>query len=73
MEYDHIRTDGGIPTTTDLYGQVAVAGGGTDGIGKAIATRLADYGATTVLVGNTPDRGRTAAREIATEIANVDY
>jgi NAD(P)-dependent dehydrogenase (short-subunit alcohol dehydrogenase family) len=72
MKRDHGRTDGGVPTTTDLDGQVVVAAGGTDGIGKATATRLAAHGATTVLVGSTPDRGRTAASEIATETGNED-
>jgi NAD(P)-dependent dehydrogenase (short-subunit alcohol dehydrogenase family) len=70
-----VRTDGGIPTTTDLGGQVAVASGGTDGIGKATAMRLADYGATTVLVGSSRERGRDAVAEITTETGHddVDY
>ncbi len=41
MKRTHLRTDGGVPTTSDLTGQVAVVSGGTDGIGKATATKLA--------------------------------
>jgi NAD(P)-dependent dehydrogenase (short-subunit alcohol dehydrogenase family) len=75
MTHTTVRTDGGIPTTTDLGGQVAVASGGTDGIGKATAMRLADYGATTVLVGSSRERGRDAVAEITTETGHddVDY
>jgi NAD(P)-dependent dehydrogenase (short-subunit alcohol dehydrogenase family) len=75
MERTNARTDDGIQTTTDLDGQVALASGGTDGIGKATAMKLAEYGATTVLVGSTRERGRAAATEIANETGNddVDY
>jgi NAD(P)-dependent dehydrogenase (short-subunit alcohol dehydrogenase family) len=75
MERAHVRPDGGVPTTTDLAGQVVVASGGTDGIGEATATRLADSGATTVLVGSTPERGRNAVTRIVAETGNeaVEY
>jgi NAD(P)-dependent dehydrogenase (short-subunit alcohol dehydrogenase family) len=75
MDRAHARPDGGVPTATDLDGQVAVASGGTDGIGKATATKLAGEGATTVLVGSTPERGRRAVSEIVAETGNenVEY
>jgi NAD(P)-dependent dehydrogenase (short-subunit alcohol dehydrogenase family) len=75
MVSDTARTDGGVPATTALDGQVAVVSGGTDGIGRATATTLAGYGATTVLIGSTPERGRNAANGIAAETGNddVDY
>lgn len=75
MDHSNTRPDGGVPTTTDLDGQVVVLAGGTDGIGRASAMMLAERRATTVLVGSTPERGRTAASEIAAETGNeaVEY
>lgn len=83
MTHDTIRTDGGTETTTDvqfetatdLDGQVALVAGGTAGIGKATATRLADMGATTVVVGSTPERGEAAVDDITTTTGNdvVEY
>lgn len=72
MAHTNARSDGGVQTTTDLDGQVALASGGTDGIGKATAKELAAYGATTVLVGSSRERGREAATEIANETGNDD-
>ncbi len=83
MHRERIRTDGGVETTTDpwtetrtdLDGQVALVAGGTDGIGKATATRLAELGATTVVVGSTPERGHEAVEAIVEESNNdaVEY
>lgn len=72
MDHDRIRTDGGAQRLTDLGGQVALISGGTDGIGKATATKLAEDGATTVLVGSTPSKGRAAVEDITTETGNDD-
>jgi NAD(P)-dependent dehydrogenase (short-subunit alcohol dehydrogenase family) len=70
-----LRPDGGVPTTTDLDGAVALVSGGTDGIGKATATRLAELGATVAVVGSTPERGRTAVEDVVDASGNeaVEY
>jgi NAD(P)-dependent dehydrogenase (short-subunit alcohol dehydrogenase family) len=68
---DHrTATDGGatatdFPAGTALEGGVALVAGGTDGIGRATATRLAGGGATTVLVGSTRERGERAVEAVA--------
>jgi NAD(P)-dependent dehydrogenase (short-subunit alcohol dehydrogenase family) len=72
MHTTRVRTDGGTETNgfpaewaTDLDGWVALVSGGTDGIGKATATRLAESGATVVVVGSTRERGERAVAEIS--------
>ncbi|MCQ8241585.1 GolD/DthD family dehydrogenase [Rhizosaccharibacter radicis] len=45
----------------DLSGQVAVVTGGAQGIGLAIATLLAEQGATAILVDRNPDADRIAS------------
>jgi NAD(P)-dependent dehydrogenase (short-subunit alcohol dehydrogenase family) len=61
-----------VPTTTDLDGEVALVSGGTAGIGKATATRLAERGATVVLVGSTRERGETAVAAVTAATGNDD-
>lgn len=47
-----------------LAGQIAVITGGTAGIGKAIAKRFAEEGATVLLLATNPERGEAASQEI---------
>jgi NAD(P)-dependent dehydrogenase (short-subunit alcohol dehydrogenase family) len=49
----------------DLSGRVCVVTGATRGIGRATAERLAELGATLVLVCRRPEEGESIAREIA--------
>jgi len=51
-------------TLTRLDGQTAVITGGTDGIGKQIALRLAQRGAHVTLVGRNPSKGAEVVRQI---------
>ncbi|HIQ30756.1 MAG TPA: 3-oxoacyl-[acyl-carrier-protein] reductase [Aquifex aeolicus] len=48
----------------NLSGKVALVTGSTRGIGKAIAYRLAEAGATVVITGRSEDRAREVAEEI---------
>jgi NAD(P)-dependent dehydrogenase (short-subunit alcohol dehydrogenase family) len=56
----------------DLSGQVALVTGGTAGIGKATATKLAASGATVVVVGSTRERGQQAVEAIAAAAGTDD-
>lgn len=47
-----------------LRGQLAVITGGTDGIGKETALRLAALGAELILVGRNPEKGQQAVAQI---------
>lgn len=49
----------------DLQGKVALVTGGSRGIGRAIASRLAGEGAHVILAGRDEDRARQAARELS--------
>jgi rhodanese-related sulfurtransferase len=62
-----------VTTATDLDGRVALVAGGTAGIGTATATRLAELGATVVLVGSTPERGEEAVAAVVDVLAAEDY
>src|SRR5580698_3653539 len=48
----------------DLTGKVAIVTGSTKGIGLAIATRMAEHGATVVISSRKPDMCETVAAEI---------
>jgi NAD(P)-dependent dehydrogenase (short-subunit alcohol dehydrogenase family) len=54
----------------DLTERTVLVTGGTDGIGKAIATRLAARGATVAIVGRTASKGEQAAQAIADAAEN---
>jgi NAD(P)-dependent dehydrogenase (short-subunit alcohol dehydrogenase family) len=53
-----------------LAGRVAVVTGGTSGIGREVARRLASLGATTVIVGRGKDRVAKTAADIAGSTRN---
>jgi retinol dehydrogenase 14 len=48
----------------DMHGRVCLVTGGTSGIGKATAMALAKMGATVVIVGRNPSKGRAVLAEI---------
>ncbi|WP_426503655.1 SDR family oxidoreductase [Dactylosporangium sp. McL0621] len=49
---------------TTMRGKVCLVTGGTSGIGRETAARLAELGATVIIVGRDPERGRAAVKEI---------
>jgi len=49
---------------TTMSGKVCLVTGGTSGIGRETAARLAELGATVVVVGRDAERGRAAVTEI---------
>jgi len=49
---------------SDLTGKVALVGGSTDGIGKAIALKLAECGADICVNGRDPGKGQALVKEI---------
>lgn len=55
-----------------LKDQVAVVTGGTAGIGKGIAARLREVGATVIVVGRNAERGQKVAEEIGGKFYQVD-
>ena len=52
------------PELTELTGQIALVTGGTSGIGKAAALKLAEHGATVVVHGRDAGRGARVVEEI---------
>jgi NAD(P)-dependent dehydrogenase (short-subunit alcohol dehydrogenase family) len=52
------------PTSSELIGQTALVTGGTSGIGRAAALKLAEHGATVVVHGRDAGRGAQAVEEI---------
>jgi NAD(P)-dependent dehydrogenase (short-subunit alcohol dehydrogenase family) len=54
-----------MPLDPDLTGQTALVTGATSGIGRAVALRLADHGATVVVHGRDEARGADLVAEIA--------
>ena len=58
--------------TERLQGRVAVITGGASGIGLATARRLADEGATVVVVDVSAEAGASAAAEVGGEFVAVD-
>src|SRR6202012_2569146 len=53
-----------MPSLFDLTGKVAVVTGSTKGIGLAIATRMAEHGATVVISSRKPDACEAVAGRI---------
>jgi dehydrogenase/reductase SDR family protein 12 len=56
------------PIDVDLTGQTVVVTGGTGGLGRATAEKIASLGARTVVVGRSPDKLRAAEEEIEGEV-----
>ena len=53
------------PLRGDLRGKIAIVTGGTQGVGEAVATRIAEWGgAGLVLAGRNPARGEAVVRKI---------
>jgi len=59
------------PEGTSLHGRVALITGGSRGIGKAIARKLASLGASVAICGRDPELLQTTARELSALPANV--
>jgi NAD(P)-dependent dehydrogenase (short-subunit alcohol dehydrogenase family) len=53
-----------------LEEQVVVVTGATDGLGRAVAGELASAGATVLLHGRDPERGRQAVEDIRAQTGN---
>lgn len=57
---------------TDLRGQTALITGGTDGIGKGAALRMAALGAKVIIVGRSAEKGERALSEIRAAIPSAE-
>jgi NAD(P)-dependent dehydrogenase (short-subunit alcohol dehydrogenase family) len=62
-----------LPELFDLKGQTALVTGGTTGLGYAIANRLAEAGANTVLIGRNEEKGAHAEKEFRARGFEVSY
>lgn len=56
----------------DLSNQIAIVTGGTAGIGKTIAIKLAEQGAKVFIFGTNPERGKQVVDEIGALTGNSD-
>lgn len=62
-----------IQNYKDLTGKIALVTGGTKGIGKAIADRLSDAGATVIVTArNQPEQSSTGHHFIAADVTQAD-
>ena len=61
-----------MQANNDLTGRCALVTGGTDGIGKEIARRLAARGARVIIVGSDPQKGKRAQNELREETGHDD-
>ncbi len=55
---------------TDLHGKTVVVTGASDGVGKETAARIAEAGATMILVCRNPTKGRAVAERMRREAGN---
>jgi retinol dehydrogenase 12 len=60
-----------MPSTNSMAGKVVLITGATNGIGLVTARSLARIGATTVLVGRSPERTQAAVQSIRAETAGA--
>ncbi|WP_432843477.1 SDR family oxidoreductase [Dactylosporangium sp. CA-092794] len=58
------RRSGSVVRMTSMSGKVCLVTGATSGIGRETAARLAELGATVLVAGRDPGRGRAALEEI---------
>lgn len=68
----HLHSRGFEPIDTDLSGQTVVITGGTGGLGRASAERIAALGARTVVIGRTPEKLAAVEDEIDGHVATYE-
>jgi NAD(P)-dependent dehydrogenase (short-subunit alcohol dehydrogenase family) len=66
-------THEGMPMSSDLTGSVALVTGGTSGIGRASAARLATLGAHVIITGRDTARGEHAVATIRADGGKADF